>query len=225
MAFELKTSSLRFQKLLVALLGALSGCWLAWFSEADGADPYQGLDDPKVVQVLKSIYGKPGRWNVPPEDGRFLYDLVIKHGLKRGLEIGTSNGYSALWLGLAFRKTGGKLITMEIDQERAREARQNFQDAGLTDVIELKIGDAFKIIPTLAGEFDFVFLDAWKEDYKKFLDLVYPRVKRGGVITAHNVISHADGMRDFLDAILSHPGLQSRIHRTSSAGISVSYKK
>ena len=190
-----------------------------------GSNAFEGIDDPQVLPLLKSVYGKPGRWNVPPQDGRFLYNLIQAKGYKRGLEIGTSNGYSGLWLGLAFRRNGGKLVTLEIDPQRAEEGRENFLKARLSDVIDLRVNDALKEIPRLNGSFDFVFIDAWKPDYKKFLDLVFPRVTVGGAITAHNVISLESEMRDFLEAIKTHPKLESTIHKTSTEGISVSFKK
>ena len=186
---------------------------------------FSGIEDGRVLPLLINLYGKPGRMNVPPADGRFLYDLVVQKGYTRGLEIGTSNGYSTLWLGLAFRKNGGKLITIEIDPQPAAEARENFRKAGLTDVIDLRVNDAFKEIPALDGPFDFVFLDAWKEDYKRFLDLVYPMVPDGGAIAAHNAISAERLMRDFLSAIHAKPSLETTIHKTSSAGVSVSFKR
>jgi predicted O-methyltransferase YrrM len=163
--------------------------------------------------------------NVPASDGRLLYDLIIEKGYKRGLEIGTSNGYSTLWLGLAFRKTGGKLITIEIEPERAREARENFRKAGLAGVIDCRINDAFREIPKLSGTFDFIFIDAWKSDYIDFLNLLEPRVTAGGAITAHNVLSHSDGMQDFLEAIHTDPKLNTTIHTSSRAGVSTSFKK
>jgi predicted O-methyltransferase YrrM len=190
-----------------------------------GDSLYQGIDDPVVLPMLKTLYGKPSHWNVPPQDGRFLYDLVTKKGYKRGLEIGTSNGYSTLWLGLAFRKNGGKLITIEIDRGRASEARENFRQAGLADVVDSRLNDALAEIPKISGGFDFVFIDANKPDYKRYFDLLYPRVLPGGVITAHNVTDLASGMENFLEAIQKNPNLQTTIERTSEAGISVSIKK
>jgi caffeoyl-CoA O-methyltransferase len=187
--------------------------------------PFKDIDDTKVLPLLTDGYGKPNRWNVPPQDGRFLYDLVLAHGYKRGLEIGASNGYSGLWLGLAFRKNGGRLITIEIDSGRAKEAQENFGKAGLNNVIDLHVADALKEIPQLEGNFDFVFIDAWKPDYKKYLDLIYPRITAGGAITAHNVTSLASDMDDFLQAIKNHPQLETTFHKPSSEGISVSIKK
>ena len=98
-----------------------------------------------------------------------------------------ASGYSAIWIGLGLRETGGRLTTIEYDPVRAKEAADNIRRAGLQDVVRVIPGDAFKQIPTVAGTFDFVFLDAWKPDYKKFFDLVFPRVTPGGLFLAHNV--------------------------------------
>ncbi len=123
-----------------------------------------------------------GGGNVLPRNGRLLYDLVCEKGYKRGLEIGTSNGYSTLWLALAFRKNGGKLITIEIDPLRAEEARANFRKAGLSEYIDCRTNDAFKEIPNLPKDFDFVFLDAGQ--HSRYTELLLPYVVRGGAITA-----------------------------------------
>ena len=85
-------------------------------------------------------------------------------------------------------------------------------------------GDAFKEIPGLQGDFDLVFLDAWKPDYRKFFDLVFPRLAAGGVFVAHNVVNKKDEMEPFLDAIETHPSLFTTIVSPSSEGMSVSYK-
>ena len=190
------------------------------------ADPavFTGIDDPLVLPLLRTLYEKPGRWNVSPEDGRFLYNLVLQKGYKNGLEIGTSNGYSTLWLALAFRRNGGRLITIEVDRERATEARENFRAAHLNDIIDSRLNDAYKEIPKLTGPFDFVFLDAWKADNKRFLELVWPKVLKGGAIASHNVIDLRSEMDDFLWHIKTSKELETKIYETSSAGISVSVK-
>jgi predicted O-methyltransferase YrrM len=189
-------------------------------------DPaFAGLTDSQTLPILKRFPDQYRILNVPPADGRFLYDLVLERQYKRGLEIGTANGYSALWLGMAFRQTGGKLITIEINPEIAREAQQNFRNAGLTGVVDARINDAFREIPALPGAFDFVFIDAWRQDYQKFFDLLFPRVSPGGAITAHNVIDSAEDINDFLSAVQSNPALVTTIHRSSTRGISVSIKK
>lgn len=188
-------------------------------------DPYQGITDEKVLSMLKHLPYRHGGMNVPASDGRLLYDIIKKHKYTRGLEIGTSNGYSALWLGLAFKETGGKLITIEIEPQRAREAQGNFEHAGLEDVIESRVNDALKELQTIEGKFDFVFIDAWKPDYFKYLKLVLPKMKPGGVITAHNVTSQGGSVREFLDEIQSNPKLETTIDRSSRAGVSITYVK
>jgi predicted O-methyltransferase YrrM len=188
-------------------------------------DPFRGISDEKVLPMLKHLPYRHGGMNVPAEDGRLLYDIILEKGYQRGLEIGTSNGYSALWLGLAFKETGGKLITLEIEPQRAREAQENFEHAGLEDIIDSRINDALKEIPVLEGKFDFVFIDAWKPDYNKYLELILPKMKPGGVITAHNVTSQGSSVRDFLEEIQNNPKLTTTINRSSRAGVSISYVK
>jgi caffeoyl-CoA O-methyltransferase len=188
-------------------------------------DPFLGITDEKVLPMLKHLPYRHGGMNVTAEDGRLLYDIILDKGYKKGLEIGTSNGYSALWLGMAFKETGGSLITLEIEPQRAREARENFEHAGLDDIIDSRINDALKEIPALEGEFDFIFIDAWKPDYMKYLELILPKMKSGGVITAHNVTSQGSSMKDFLDEIQQNPKLRTTIDRSSRAGVAISYVK
>ena len=185
-------------------------------------DPFKGIENSKVLPMLKHLPRRYGGMNVPASDGRLLYDLIIEKGYKRGLEIGTSNGYSGLWIGLAFQKTGGTLITIEIEKNRAEEARENFKKAGLDKVIDSRINDAFREIPKIEGDFDFIFIDAWNPDYYKFLNILRTRVKPGGAITAHNVISAGRQMQDFLNAIREDPELETKIIKSSRSGVSVS---
>jgi predicted O-methyltransferase YrrM len=161
---------------------------------------------------------------VSEEDGRFLRVLVTSSQAKRALEIGAANGYSAIWIGLGLRQTGGRLTTIEYDAARARQAADNIQRAGLADIVTVVSGDGFKEIPKLAGTFDFVFLDAWKADYKRFFDLVFPRLAPRGLFVAHNVVNKQDEMRDFLTAIEQNRALFTTIVRPSGEGMSVSVR-
>jgi caffeoyl-CoA O-methyltransferase len=188
-------------------------------------DPFDGITDDTVLPMLKSLPYNHGGMNVPAVDGRLLYNIIVENEYKRGLEIGTSNGYSGLWQGLAFRQTGGKLITIEIEEKRAKEAQDNFKKAGLDDVIDSRINDAFKEIQKIDGDFDFIFLDAWKPDYIKFYNLLYPRLKVGGTLTAHNVRGQSYQMKDFLDAIQNNPDMETEINKDSMAGVSISVKR
>jgi caffeoyl-CoA O-methyltransferase len=162
---------------------------------------------------------------VSEEDGRFLRVLIATSKAKRALEIGGASGYSAIWIGLGLRDTGGQLVTMEYDPVRAKELTANIKRAGLADIVTVVSGDAFKHLPEMSGSFDFVFLDAWKKDYKKFLELMLPRLNKGGVFVAHNVVNKRNEMGDFLDAIATNPSLWTTIVSPSSEGMSVSVKR
>jgi predicted O-methyltransferase YrrM len=165
-----------------------------------------------------------GQLAVSEEDGRFLRVLVATRGAKSILEIGAASGYSTIWLGLGARESGGRVAAIEFDPQRARDAAANIRQAGLSDVVRVIPGDAFKEIPRLAGSFDLVFLDAWKPDYKKFFDLVFPRLSPGALFVAHNVVNKKSEMEPFLAAIQSHPSLFTTIVSPSHEGMSVSYR-
>ncbi|HEX4567136.1 MAG TPA: class I SAM-dependent methyltransferase [Vicinamibacterales bacterium] len=177
-------------------------------------------------KILSDIRARDkGQLAISEEDGRFLRILIASTGRKHALEIGGASGYSAIWMAQGLRATGGKLVTIEFDPVRAKELAANISRAGMTDVVQVIPGDAFAEIPKLPGTFDFVFLDAWKRDYKKFLDLVYPRLDKGGLFTAHNVVNKKGEMGDFLDAVERNPSLWTAIVSPASEGISISYKK
>jgi len=181
---------------------------------------------PSLDALLKEIKGKDtGQLAVSEEDGRFLRMLVAASRAKRVLEIGGASGYSAIWMGQAVRANGGRMVTIEYDPARARELQANIRRAGLADVVQVVSGDAFAQIPKLQGSFDFVFLDAWKKDYQRFFDLVFPRLDKGGLFVAHNVVNKASEMGDFLATIRTHPELWSSIVTPSGEGVSVSYRK
>jgi caffeoyl-CoA O-methyltransferase len=175
-----------------------------------------------VLEQIKAV--DEGQLAVSEEDGRFLRVLVATRGAKSILEIGAASGYSGIWLGLGARETGGRVVAVEYDPQRAKEAAANVRKAGLDDVVRVVHGDAFREIPKLQGTFDMVFLDAWKPDYKKFFDLVFPRLNPGGLFVAHNVVNKAKDMQPFLDTIHGHPNLFTTIVSPSGEGMSVSYK-
>jgi predicted O-methyltransferase YrrM len=191
-----------------------------------GADSRQPPVDPAVASLLASIRAADkGQLAVSEEDGRFLRVLVGATNAKRVLEIGAASGYSAIWIGMGLRQTGGRLVTIEYDPVRAKEAAANVQRAGLSDIVQVVPGDAFAEIPKVQGQFDLVFLDAWKPDYKRFFDLVFPRVAPGGLFLAHNVINKKNEMLDFLSAIQTHPQAVTTTVSPGSEGISMTYKK
>ena len=187
--------------------------------------PYQGLKDEPMIQTLKHFPHEPNRWNVPAEDGRLLYDLIMKNAYQRVLEVGTSNGYSALWMGFALKETGGRLITIEINEERAREARENIEKAGLSSVIEVRLNDAMNEIPRLNGTFDMIFLDADKSQYMDYFRYLDPMITVGGRVAAHNVSTMEYAMKGFLESLSDHPGYETRVVEVSRQGVLVAHKQ
>ena len=198
---------------------------LAFASSLVAQSKPSGALTPDIEAVLKSIKAADkGQLAVSEEDGRFLRVLVASRGARSILEIGGASGYSGIWLGLGARESGGHVVSIEYDAGRAKDATQNIKRSGLTDVVRVVQGDGFKEIPKLQGTFDLVFLDAWKPDYKKFFDLVFPRLSPGGIFAAHNVVNKKSEMEPFLSTVLNHPNLFTTIVSPSSEGMSVSYK-
>ena len=196
----------------------------AFYAIGGSADKTQDLDD-RVRAFLDSHRNQWVDLNIPEVDGMVLYDLIVKNNYKRAIDIGTSTGHSAIWMAWALSKTGGKLITIEIDEERHRKALANFKAAGLSDYIDARLADAHDLVEELEGPFDFVFCDADKEWYKNYFISLAPKLKVGGCFTAHNVLAtHWKGISEFLNYVQGLPNFKTTINRSSSAGISISYK-
>ena len=184
-----------------------------------------GLDE----RVKKFLEARKDQWrdlNVPAVDGQTLHDIIVKNKYTRALEIGTSTGHSGIWIAWALSKTGGKLITIDIDERRHRQALANFEAAGLSKFIDARLGDAHEIVPALPGPFDFVFSDADKDWYKNYLVAVLPKLVAGGCYATHNV----GGGRvrteaaDYLTYLRSLPNLETTVD-TRGAGMAISYKR
>lgn len=152
-------------------------------------------------------------WNVSHQTGNFISILIKATNTKNVLEIGTSNGYSGLWIADALKSTGGHLTTLEFWEKRQCLAREYFAESGLSDIATFKIGQAYDIImDELQNEtYDLVFIDANKQEYIKFFEAVHPLVKKGGIILADNITSHALKVKPFVDAISNHPEYQVQI--------------
>lgn len=181
---------------------------------------------PAVTKILEDIRAADtGQLAVSEADGRFLRTLVLATGARRALEIGGASGYSAIWMGLGLRETGGTLVTIEYDPTRAAELKANIAAAGLDDVVTVVAGDAKQEIPKVEGTFDLVFIDAWKPDYQRYFELTFPRVEQGGLILAHNVINKGSEMPEFLETIRTHPDVLTSIVSAGTEGISVTVKR
>lgn len=206
-------------------------------ASAAGTDASTALRTPEEVAKLPALTPElralltrikdadTGQLAVSEPDGQFLRLLVVMNGTKKALEIGGASGYSAIWLGLGLRETGGTLTTIEYDPERATALAANIKAAGLDDIVNVVAGDAFKAVPEEPGTFDFVFIDAWKPDYQKYFDMTFPRLRRGGLIVAHNVINKGDEMQDFLKTVQERPDVLTAIVAPSGEGVSVSLKR
>jgi caffeoyl-CoA O-methyltransferase len=177
--------------------------------------------DKQVNEFLKSkAYG----WrdmNVPASDGKLLYDIIIKNNYKNAVEIGTSTGHSGIWIAWALSKTGGKLITIEVDEERHKEALENFKRARVDKYIDARLADAHDLVNKLNGPIDFVFSDAdkdWNVNYFKALNL---KIIPGGCFVTHNIRMY--GGSEYLDYVNKLPDYKTTVD-SHGAGMAISYK-
>jgi len=215
------------------LLSLLAAAALA----ATGGWPSQSAEtalDAKVRSFLESRRWSWRDMNVPEADGRVLHEIIVKNGYKRALEIGTSTGHSGIWISWALAKTGGKLVTIDIDEGRHNEAKANFKAAGLDAYIDARLADAHELVPKLEGPWDFVFIDADKEGYTDYAKAVIPKLVPGGCIAAHNVSPRRPGGRfrgygggtgEYYDYITSLIEFETSFPPGGRNDLSVSYKK
>jgi predicted O-methyltransferase YrrM len=186
------------------------------------------LDD-RVRKFLKEHEFSWEDMNIPTRDGQFLYDLIDQKGYTRALEIGTSTGHSAIWIAWALSKTGGRLTTIEIDEDRHAQALENFREAGLSEFIDARLADAHDLVRELRGPFDFVFSDADKDWYKQYFADLAPKLTVGGCYTTHNISTRHGGLRgstkEYVDFLMSYKNFETTIESNRSTGIAVSYKR
>lgn len=188
----------------------------------------QDAEQPVIEQKVKAFLKERGRWhdmNVPTVDGQLLYNLIVENNYRSVLEIGTSTGHSTIWMAYALSKTGGKLITIEIDENRRRQALANFQEAGVADLIDSRLGDAHTLVPELEGPFDFVFSDADKSWYRNYFEAVDPKLKVNGCYTTHNISDRPGGWNyDYLQFLLEQDNYRTTVN-TKGGGMAISFKK
>jgi len=181
-------------------------------------------DEKRVLAVLEDVYRNHRYLSVPEEDGRVLRILAESIGAKHVVEVGTSTGYSGLWILLALMRTGGRLTTYEIDRGRHELARENFERAGLLKQATLVLGDAHAEITKLKDPLDLVFIDADKEGYPDYLQKLAPLVRPGGLIVAHNMASPPPDPR-YVEAVTTSPAYDTVFLNMHSAGVGVTLKK
>jgi predicted O-methyltransferase YrrM len=185
---------------------------------------YDNLPDPRLVTLLKAISDKAGSIDMSSLEGRYLYDLITKNKLTSGLLVGTANGYSAIWIGMAMGRTGGRLLAVEPSKAEGREALMRLENAEMLGHVSLLLEDTFKVLPLLTGPFDFVFLDGRRQDYLKCSETLLPRIRPGGFLAAHNVNDRNRDLAAFIRRITSDSQLKTELVAISSAGISITQK-
>jgi len=216
------------QYLCLGMLSLLLALWTLEVPCYSQDAEKERLTNQKVRNFLDKMKGRWRDLNVPEEDGRILFEIILQNKYKRALEIGTSTGHSAVWIAWALSKTGGKLITIEIDKGRYRQALTNFKEAGLSDYIDARLADAHDLVKVLPGPFDFVFIDADKDWYTNYAKALVPKLEPGGCMTAHNVEEGRyamSGTREYYEYMKSLPEFETSIHPRSQAGVAISYKK
>ena len=164
-------------------------------------------------------------WNIPRKTAILINTFVKMMGIKNSLEIGTSNGYSGIWIAKALKQTGGKLTTIEFYEKRQSVAIENFKKCGVDDIIRPLQGSACDIIEALdaSEKFDFVFIDANKREYVKYFELIKPHLTEKALIIADNITSHAEKVQTFIDAVDADDEFQYEIVEVPG-GILIAYR-
>lgn len=164
-------------------------------------------------------------WNISRVTGEFLNLLIRENKSQNVLELGTSNGYSGIWIGKALKETGGKLTTVEFYEKRIKPARENFEKCGVLDIITTLEGSAIKILEYLPEneKFDFVFIDANKSETLRYFELIHPHLIAGGILAVDNVLSHEAKVKPFIDKISNHHDYKNVVLKLP-AGLSLARK-
>jgi len=180
----------------------------------------------RIITVMDDMQDNQARGmgNVLPEDGRLMRMLTESLEAKHVVEIGTANGYSAMWFCLALRTTGGRLTTHEIDPKRIAMAKKNFQRAGVEPLVTLVKGDAHETIENLRSPIDILLLDAEKEGFCDYLEKLLPRIRNGGLIIAHDSSGQAHMMDEYFKAITTNRDLETVLVDASRWGMCITRK-
>jgi caffeoyl-CoA O-methyltransferase len=184
-------------------------------------------DPAKLRKLLADMDARGGYYlSVPRKDGEFLHLLAKATRARNVLELGTSHGFSAIWMGLALEETGGRLTTIEIDRERWRLARGYVAETGLAARVACINGDAHEEVVKLPGPFDFVFMDADKEGQVDYFRKLFPhKLVPGAILAVHNALSQAGAMRDYIEMIRKHPDFDTvTLSLTMDDGFCLSYR-
>jgi predicted O-methyltransferase YrrM len=146
--------------------------------------------------------------NITPDTGQLLRILIQATRARRILEVGTSNGYSTLWLAWSVAETDGHVDSIDHSADKIGLARANLERAGLAEWVTLHHGPAATVLTQLAGPYELIFLDADRPSYLSYLELLLPRLADGGLLVTDNVVSHAAEVETFLARLRSNPQLE-----------------
>jgi caffeoyl-CoA O-methyltransferase len=212
----------------VSILAILVPLFLVALSQPRGVSGFHASNssdereaETRILAVLDGMVKAHETYlSVPVKDGRALRLLTEATGARYVVEIGTSTGYSGLWLCLALQKTNGRLTTFEIDHQRATMAREHFKEAGVEKMVTVVEGDAHEQVAKLKGPIDIAFVDADKGGYVDYLNKLLPLVKPGGLILAHNV----DMVPDYVKAVTTSRDLETILYM-EGGGLAVTLKK
>jgi predicted O-methyltransferase YrrM len=163
------------------------------------------LEQKDADERARGLAGHERLQALHPNAARALYWLALQRRPRLVVEIGTSQGYSTLWLGLAARAVGGRVITLERSPTRAARALAHFRQADLSDVIELREGSALASLVEIPGPIDFLFIDATKTEYTSYLEAALPALAVGALVVADNIVSHAEETRPYLEYLSANP--------------------
>lgn len=185
------------------------------------------LDDIEVEDMrqrneddLKEI-----RWRIISRDtAEFLSIYARSVGAKQIVEIGTSVGYSTIWLAMVARSIGGFLTTFEIDPKKIELAKTHLTESGLSDFVTIKSLNPIKNHDEIPNNIDLVFLDAEKSDYIAHFNSVYPKLRDGGVVVADNLVSHFDDLKSYVELVRNHENCSSAMITSIGKGLEITYK-
>lgn len=166
----------------------------------------------RAQEVLQRL--EQTRWqyyNLHPQSAELLGLLARLARAQSVIEVGTANGYSAIVLGTVVSELGGRVVTIERDGSLVEEAKRNIAAAGLSEVVTVLPGSAYKVLRDLEGSWDFVFLDATKQEYQGYLERILPKLTPSAVLVADNLLSHAAELREFAAAVASHSHIQATV--------------
>lgn len=187
-------------------------------------DPFGGLADPRSATLLAGLCSGRAQPDIAAHDGRYIYELVLRHRLEAGVALGPSCGCAAFWLAAAFARTGGRLIAVEREGSAARRVRADLERAGLSAHVDLRLGEASAIAPALASPFDLVFLGTQPDACAALLEAILPKVRPGGFIVAYHVRERRAEMAEFIALVTGDARLRTELVASPGPGLSVTRK-